>query len=267
MCRQQTDQVVEVLEAGAATVVRRDREVVPLAQDVGHESGQIRGRSDLYEDPRTVGVQGLHRLPEANGTGPVLEGQLSNGIGIVRYPGGGHAGVERNLRRRESGVGVEPLELVTDRREERRVVRPTEGQLLADGALLAKLLLGLRDRFGTAPEHGLVRTVVHREIDVALGLGRQGSDHLRIGRSYRQQHALRHEPAGLGSLGGLVALEDVVNEVIPILDSCRPGGQERGVLAGAVTDNHVRPQADRRQHRVHGLVGGKHRLDGAVHLP
>ena len=267
MGRQQSDQVVELLEPGAATIVRRDREVVLLAQDVGDERGQIRRRSDLDENPRTVPVQGLHRLPEANGAGPMRECQLSDGLGIVRHPGCGHTGVERDLRDGESGIRVEPLELVTHRREERRVVGPTEGQLLADGTLSPKLLLDPGDRFGAAPEHGLVRAVVHRQIDVALRLGRQGSDHLRIGRSHRQQHAVRNEPAGLGSLGGPVALEDVMNEVIPILDPCRPGGQQRGVLTGAVTDDHVRPHADRRQHRVHGLVGGEHRFDGAVHLP
>ncbi len=96
MGEQLADQVVELGDAGPARHVGGDGGHGLAAQDVLDEGGQVAARPGLDKKPRPIGVHGLHQARKLHRRGPVSQGQLAHGGGIIGKPLSRGAAVDRH---------------------------------------------------------------------------------------------------------------------------------------------------------------------------
>src|SRR3954468_15574413 len=107
----------------------------PTTQRVLDERGHVAAWAGLDEQPRTVVVERLDGLAEADGARPVLHEQLADLLRVLRGRPGSRAGEQLG----GGGAAPEPAEdraqVVGERGEQRRVDRSVVRKLLADHAL------------------------------------------------------------------------------------------------------------------------------------
>ena len=259
------DEVAQLRRAGAAHDVGSDGAGGASAQDVLHERRHVPARPDLDEDARAVVVQRLDRLAEANRLRPVLDEQLADRGRLLGVAPGGGARPQRRAGGAHGQLGEDRAQVLGERGEQRRVHGAVVGELLAHQPLLD------RDRFracgsgGLADEHGLVRAVVHREVELAAGLLADAARARGVGAD-RQQHRCGNLVAlGGGGVGRVQTVREGPEPLVG-LDVERAGGHRGGVLAGAVAEHRVAARHEPADHLVDSGVGGQHRLDGDVQL-
>ena len=263
--REQAGQVVELGHARAPRHVGGHRAGRLPAQDVLDEGRHVPARPGLHEDPRAVRVQRLDRLAEAHRARPVLDEQLADLLRVLGVARRGRARPERAGGRAHRELGEDPAQVLGEGREERRVHRAVVREDLADQPLPRGDPARPRGGRGLAHEDGLVRAVVHRQVQLAAGLVRD-RPHLLGARADRQQHGARHvvtrRRVGVG------AVQAAAERAQPLvgLEVERAAEHRRGVLPRAVAHHRVDARQQPAHDRVERGAGREDRLDGDVEL-
>src|SRR5215210_52657 len=162
--------MVELRDARAARHVGRDRAGWAAAQDVVDERGHVPARADLDEDASAVVVERLDRLAEAHRIGPVLDQQVADARRVLGIGRGRRTRPEPAARGAYWQLREDRAQVLGEGGEQRRVYGAVVGQLLAHQAIARGDLARTLRRLGLAHEHGLVRAVVHREVQLAARL-------------------------------------------------------------------------------------------------
>ncbi len=138
-----------------------------------------------------------------------------------------------------------------------------EGQNLVDETLTADPLQHSISGLSTPDQYHLMRTVVHRHIELATHL----FDHRRrlvSASSHGQERGLWDAPFGRNPLVQAVEFEQTL--VIALLIQ-HPGRAHGRVLTCTVTEHGVGLDPQAGEERVQGMVGRQQGLNGHIHLP
>jgi hypothetical protein len=116
-------------------------------------------------------------------------------------------------------------------------------------------------RAGRADHHGLMRAVVHRQVDRRIAQGGEQLGHGRTSRPDRQQHAVRFR-GFLLALHFLQRLPQTVEEPLVRFDGAGHG--QGSHLAHAVAGREIGRQPQASEQPVQRPVGHEHRQHGVV---
>src|SRR5262249_4966967 len=98
---QQTNQVVELRDAGAARDVGRYGQIRLAAQNIVDEGRQVAAWADLHKQAYTVAIHRFDRSAELDRPDPVLVRERTSAGKVGWVGGNAGAGIERHLRRRD----------------------------------------------------------------------------------------------------------------------------------------------------------------------
>ncbi len=258
------EQVLDLQKARSLGIVGGDRDMGAITQDVADEPGEVVVRADLDEDPCALVVQALDHFGEADPADVLAFHQLEDRPPIVREDVRARAREHGGDRLPELDLAEQRFERLRHRGHERRVIGPHQRQLQAQSACGRQLPGEVVDDRGGPEQHRLVGAVVHREPDVGLG-GEDVEQGLPAQRPHRQQRTLGHRPVVHQLAENPVHFDDVAADRV-LAEIGETGGDQRGILTGAVADDERRPDPQAGEHRKQRLVGEEHRLGAGVDL-
>ena len=157
------DQVVDLRGATLADGVGGDRGEGLAAEDVFDEGGEVAARAGFHEESHAVRVHRLDHPRELDRVHPVVHGQVADRIRIGGEAFAGGTAVGGRVAWVEGYDREDIAKRLHPRFEERRVIRPSEREALADGAAFGQRRFDGRDFRRRTDRHALMRAVVHRD--------------------------------------------------------------------------------------------------------